>query len=180
MAQRFRIPKKVTFARQAYRGVTLRQLIYLVVGAALGGLFLLNDVGGLDFIVRIVICLVIFALFAALAYTPVQGGHLDSWLPHLLEFIVRPRLRVWRKTGVDDAALAEPIAMDMMAPEPPPLAPALPEVPLTAAQASILERPIQDLLPYGVWIEILVVVTLILVTLFLFQGGYQVLEWFLR
>jgi hypothetical protein len=170
MTPRFPIPRKISFAHKPYRGVTLRQMIYLVVGAASGGLLLINQIGDLDLIIRGVIALLIFGVFLALAYVPIQGGHLDSWLPHVLRYLFRPRLRVWRKTGPDEGTgLVE--SADLAAATPaPPLVPAA-----AAAKESILDRPIRELLPFGFLIDALVIVALILLTVYLVQQGYQTL-----
>jgi len=163
MSHRFTIPRKMGFSRKPYRGVTLRQLIYLAIGAAAGGLILLNDFGGLDLVGRALIALPIFGLCAALAYIPIQGGHLDSFLPHVFRYWLRPRLRVWRKTGPGFAGLGGPVDL-IDAPLAPP--------PVVLPRESILDRP---LLPYGILVDLLVIVTLTLVTIFLVQGGYQLL-----
>jgi hypothetical protein len=159
--------------------VTLRQLIYLVSGAAIGGLLLSNDLGGLDLIARGTIALLIFGVFLAIAYIPFQGGHLDSWLPHAIRFLLRPRLRVWRKTGPGDGAgLSAPAALDTAAAAPPGepvLAPAA-----AAAKVSILDRPIHELLPFGFLIDALVIVVLVLLIIYLFLQGYQTLVIYLH
>ncbi|MBU1752101.1 MAG: hypothetical protein KKA73_30850 [Chloroflexi bacterium] len=181
MANRFTIPRKMDFARKPYRGVTLRQLIYLALGAAAGGLVLLNGVGDLDLVARGAIALLILAAVLALAYVPFQGGHLDSWLPHALRFLLRPRLRVWRKTGPGElTGLGAPVGVEMAEPlvgELQPLAPAPPDVVVEQTQVSVLDRP---LLPYGILVDLLVVGALTLATIVLVQGGYQALVAFLQ
>lgn len=93
-------PRRVHLGFQPWYGLTIRQLIYLVVaGVAAGALVLFGPVQGSGLIVRLIIGLVIISIGVALAFFRKDGLTAEEWLVTQIKFLLRPQKRVWTRSG---------------------------------------------------------------------------------
>mgnify|MGYP000675111362 CR=1 FL=1 len=114
-----RFPRKIRLGFRPVYGLTIRQLIYLAVFGIAGGLMILaGPVQGTSILVRAIIGVVIMVAGLALAFLRIGGISIDEWLPIGARFLLRPRIRVWRKRDVPRPVTQAPKVQVVAEPEP--------------------------------------------------------------
>jgi hypothetical protein len=95
MTRRHEIPTHLNVEDRAFYGLTIRQVMYLTVGAS-GGYELWNQWPGLPLVIRAL--LVAPALLLALVFALVRphGRSLDEWLFVALHHAAVPKVSVWQ------------------------------------------------------------------------------------
>lgn len=90
-------PRRIDFGLRPYKGLTLRQILWLVVAFSSAGLVVLSELGGLSLEIKLALGGLLVGLGLVLAFVPLWGKPLDVWIPILVRFYLSPRRRVWRK-----------------------------------------------------------------------------------
>jgi hypothetical protein len=98
-------PRPLNLGPRIY-GLGVRQLVYLSVGACLGGLFALGVfTPGVPFLARGLAGLLLMSVGVCLAFLRISGLYLDRLLAVGLRFLFQPRQLVWRKAGEQAVAV---------------------------------------------------------------------------
>ncbi|HAL62043.1 MAG TPA: hypothetical protein DCP08_06520 [Chloroflexi bacterium] len=92
-----RFPRRLDFGFRPYKGLTLRQVLWLVSSFSIAGILVLSHLGGAPMWVKLAIGGTVVGAGLVIAFMPLWGKPLDSWVPILLRFYLSPRARVWRK-----------------------------------------------------------------------------------
>ncbi len=164
-------PRRLRLGFKPWYGLTLRQLLYLLIAAMVaGGVVLTGSGEGLDLIIRVVIGLCVILVGVTLAFYRRGGLAAEQWLIHLVQFVRHPQLRFWNRGGgrslhVPPAQLEEP--------PPAPRAPAG-HVPaaaaVSAAPASLaLSREADQ--AFVVLLDLVLLLSLLAFTVYLRRGG---------
>ncbi len=112
------VPRKLSLGFKPFRNMSVRQVIYLVLFGGLAMVVVVTGVSGLESLIpRLLIAGVVVTVGVVLAFVPLWGSPLDTWLPRALGFLGSARRRVWTKRGG-------------MSPTPPPVSVAPPAPPL--------------------------------------------------
>ena len=95
MTRRHEIPTHLNVEDRAFYGLTIRQVMYLTVGAA-GGYALWNQWPSLPLVIRVL--LVVPPLLLALIFALVRphDRSLDEWLFVALHYATVPKVSVWQ------------------------------------------------------------------------------------
>jgi len=92
-----RFPRRLDFGFRPYKGLSLRQILWLVGSFSIAGILVLSDLGGAPMWLKLAMGGTIVAAGLVVSFIPLWGKPLDSWVPILLRFYLAPRRRVWRK-----------------------------------------------------------------------------------
>lgn len=92
-----RFPRRLDFGFRPYKGLTLRQIVWLVSSFSIAGILVLSRLGGVPLWVKLAIGGTIVGAGLVVSFMPLWGKPLDSWVSALLRFYLSPRRRVWRK-----------------------------------------------------------------------------------
>lgn len=92
-----RFPRRLDFGFRPYKGLSLRQILWLVSSFSIAGILVLSDLGGAHLWLRLAMGGVIAGTGLVVSFMPLWGKPLDSWVLTLLRFYLSPRRRVWRK-----------------------------------------------------------------------------------
>ena len=103
MPRRHEIPTHLNVEDRAIYGLTIRQVMYLIVGGA-GGYALWNQWPGLPLVLRGVLVAPCLLLAIIVALVRPYGRGLDEWLFVALHHISVPKVSVWRPLEPDPAA----------------------------------------------------------------------------
>lgn len=100
--RRHEIPTHLNVEDKALLGLTMRQLTYLMVGAA-DAYSLWNQPAGVPLGLRLSLVAACLVASVALALVRPHGRGLDEWAFILLHYAARPRASVWRPKEPDVA-----------------------------------------------------------------------------
>ncbi len=95
MTRRHEIPTHLNIEDRALYGLTIRQVMYLIVGAA-GGYELWNQWPALPLLVRALLVAQPLVLALIVALLRPHGRSLDDWLFVALHHVTVPKVSVWR------------------------------------------------------------------------------------
>ncbi len=95
MTRRHEIPTHLNIEDRALYGLTIRQVMYLTVGAA-GGYELWNQWPALPLLVRALLIAPPLVLALIFALVRPHGRSLDDWLFVALHYVAVPKVSVWR------------------------------------------------------------------------------------
>ncbi len=95
MTRRHEIPTHLNVEDRAFYGLTIRQVMYLIVGGA-GGYELWNQWPALPLVIRALLVAPPLLLALIVALVRPRGRSLDEWFFVALHYAAAPKLSVWR------------------------------------------------------------------------------------
>lgn len=95
-----RFPRRLQLGLRPWYGLTLRQLLYVVVAGVTGGACILFI--QTDFLIRVLIGLIPIAIGLGLAFFRKDGMSVEQWIITWLKFAVHPQKRVWSRGDATD------------------------------------------------------------------------------
>jgi hypothetical protein len=136
------VPRKLSLGFKPFRNMTVRQVMYLVLFGGLAMVIVVTGVSGMEsLIARLLIAGVVVTVGVVLAFAPLWGSPLDTWLPRALGFLSSARRRVWTKRG-GMPPMPLPVSVAPPAPPMPPVTtPAPPPAPTPQPVVAELPRP---------------------------------------
>ena len=168
-----RFPRKIDRKLKPAHGLTARQLVILGTFGVAGGLVILAGEGlHISFMVRVIVALGLVALGGALAFIRVQGQTIEKWLFLKLRFLTTARRRVWKKGE------ARPITQEPQTEREPQPRPAPKREPRPRPVVSLL--PPKEVAIIIVAVEVVLMFSLTFLTLYLYRGGLDDLQRWLR
>lgn len=176
-----RFPRRLQLGFRPWYGLTLRQLIYVVIAGVLGGAAILLI--QTEFLVRVLIGLVFILIGITLAFFRKDGLTVEQWLVAWLKYTTRPRRRVWSR-GDGGARHRQVADIDSLnssdgggTPSPPPVS----EDSGPVSNVRLLHpTPPAPVWPSGVvvFIDLILVISLFLLVIYLWaEGWFEVREW---
>ncbi len=116
------VPRKLSLGFKPFRNMTVRQVMYLVLFGGLAMVVVVTGVSGMESLIpRLLIAGVVVTVGVVLAFVPLWGSPLDTWLPRALGFLGSARRRVWTKRGgMPPMPLPVSVAPPVATPAPPP------------------------------------------------------------
>lgn len=116
------VPRKLSLGFKPFRNMTVRQVMYLVLFGGLAMVVVVTGVSGMESLLpRLLIAGVVVTVGVVLAFVPLWGSPLDTWLPRALGFLGSARRRVWTKRGgMPPTPLPVSVAPPVTTPTPPP------------------------------------------------------------
>lgn len=111
------VPRKLSLGFKPFRNMSVRQVIYLVLFGGLAMVVVVTGVSGLESLIpRLLIAGVVVTVGVVLAFVPLWGSPLDTWLPRALGFLGSARRRVWTKRGGMPPTTPPPVSVAPPAP----------------------------------------------------------------
>ncbi len=114
MTRRHEIPTHLNVEDRAFYGLTIRQVMYLTVGAA-GGYELWNQWPSLPLVIRVILAVPPLLLALIFALVRPHGRGLDEWLFVALHYAAVPKLSVWQPRDPEPKG-GEAVAWEELAP----------------------------------------------------------------
>jgi len=91
-----RFPRRIDWGYRPYKGLTIRQILYMVLGCTLAGILILTGSQDEWLALRVFGGLIIVGLAALVAFWRVHGRYVDAWVPLLIRHYTQPRRRIWK------------------------------------------------------------------------------------
>lgn len=154
MADRFRIPPRFDLKSRPFKGLTIRQILFLAFFGSAALLCLMTPLLGQRLWGRALAAFCLLTVGLVLAFLSPGGMSLTSWGHTLARYFARARLRVWWRTATPQAQPLEEI---------------LPPTPLMPFPAPIPERLLPS--PLGILFDVVLLFILYLATWYMARGG---------